>query len=56
MVAAFISDNGSLNQYDIADYMTSNIKDPLSRTAGVGNVQLFGSEYAMRIWLDRKTQ
>ena len=51
MVAAFISDNGSLNQYDIADYVASNIKDPLSRTAGVGSVQLFGSEYAMRIWL-----
>lgn len=46
MVAAFISDNGSLNQYDIADYVASNIKDPLSRTAGVGSVQLFGSEYA----------
>ena len=41
MVAAFISDNGSLNQYDIADYVASNIKDPLSRTAGVGSVQLF---------------
>lgn len=52
MVAAFISDNGSLNQYDIADYVASNIKDPLSRTASVGSVQLFGSEYAMRIWLD----
>ena len=52
MVAAFISDNGSLNQYDIADYVASNTKDPLSRTAGVGSVQLFGSEYAMRIWLD----
>ncbi|RSK59246.1 efflux RND transporter permease subunit [Escherichia fergusonii] len=52
MVAAFISDDGSLNQYDIADYVASNIKDPLSRTAGVGSVQLFGSQYAMRIWLD----
>ena len=52
MVAAFISDDGSLKQYDIADYVASNIKDPLSRTAGVGSVQLFGSQYAMRIWLD----
>ena len=52
MVAAFISDDGSLNQYDIADYVASNIKDPLSRTARVGSVQLFGSQYAMRIWLD----
>jgi multidrug efflux pump len=32
--------------------VASNIKDPLSRTAGVGSVQLFGSQYAMRIWLD----
>ncbi|MFP1484433.1 hypothetical protein ACLB1S_28935 [Escherichia coli] len=30
------------------------MKDPLSCTAGVGSVQLFGSEYAMRIWADRK--
>ncbi|MGG7399614.1 efflux RND transporter permease subunit, partial [Escherichia coli] len=52
MVAAFISDNGSLNQYDIAEYVASHIQNPLSRTAGVGSVQLFGSEYAMRIWLD----
>ena len=52
MVAGFISDNNSLSQYDIADYVASNIKDPLSRTAGVGSVQLFGSQYAMRIWLD----
>lgn len=52
MVAAFISDNNSLSQYDIADYVASHIKEPLSRTAGVGSVQLFGSQYAMRIWLD----
>ncbi|MGL9733315.1 MAG: efflux RND transporter permease subunit [Symbiopectobacterium sp.] len=32
--------------------MAANIKDPLSRTNGVGNVQLFGTQYAMRIWLD----
>lgn len=52
MVAGFISDNNSLSQYDIADYVASNIKDPISRTAGVGSVQLFGSQYAMRIWLE----
>lgn len=55
MVAGFISDNNSLSQYDIADYVASNIKDPISRTAGVGSVQLFGSQYAMRIWLIRKS-
>lgn len=52
MVAGFISDDGSMTQEDIADYVGSNIKDPISRTSGVGDVQLFGSQYAMRIWLD----
>jgi len=52
MVAGFISDDGSMNQQDIADYIGSNIKDPISRSQGVGDVQLFGAQYAMRIWLD----
>ncbi|RJT18529.1 efflux RND transporter permease subunit [Buttiauxella izardii] len=52
MVAGFISQDGSMSQDDIADYISSNIKDPISRTAGVGDVQLFGAQYAMRIWLD----
>lgn len=52
MVAGFISENGSMLQEDIADYVGSNIKDPISRTPGVGDVQLFGSQYAMRIWMD----
>ena len=37
---------------DIADYIGSNIVDPISRVPGVGETQLFGSSYAMRIWLD----
>lgn len=53
MVAGFISEDGSLTQQDIADYVVANIKDPLSRTNGVGDMQLFGAQYAMRIWLDR---
>ncbi|HDM8436195.1 TPA: efflux RND transporter permease AcrB [Yersinia enterocolitica] len=52
MVAGFISEDGTMKQEDIADYVGSNIKDPISRTAGVGDVQLFGSQYAMRIWMD----
>ncbi|HEQ1857868.1 TPA: efflux RND transporter permease subunit [Providencia alcalifaciens] len=51
MVAGFISKDGSMGQYDIADYVGSNIKDPLSRVNGVGETQLFGTQYAMRIWL-----
>ncbi|WGM01034.1 efflux RND transporter permease subunit [Arsenophonus nasoniae] len=52
MVVAFISKNGSMNQEDIADYVNSHIKDPISRVKGVGETQLFGTQYAMRIWLD----
>lgn len=53
MVAAFISEDGKMSQEDIADYVAANVKDPISRTSGVGDAQLFGSQYAMRIWLDR---
>ena len=52
MVAGFISNNGTMTQDDIADYVGSNIKDPVSRTSGVGDVQLMGAQYAMRIWMD----
>lgn len=52
LVAGFISDNPSTTQDDISDYVASNIKDPISRLNGVGDVQLFGAQYAMRIWLD----
>ncbi|MCL2895144.1 efflux RND transporter permease subunit [Brenneria tiliae] len=37
---------------DIADYMVSNLQDPLARVDGVGDVKVFGSQYAMRIWLN----
>lgn len=52
MVAAFVSEDDSLQKTDIADYVAANIQDPLSRVAGVGEIQLFGAQYAMRIWLD----
>ncbi|WP_414165830.1 efflux RND transporter permease subunit [Superficieibacter sp. BNK-5] len=52
MVAGFVSDDPNTTQEDIADYVGSNVKDPLSRLNGVGDVQLFGAQYAMRIWLD----
>ncbi|MDK9358225.1 efflux RND transporter permease subunit [Lelliottia sp. V106_10] len=52
LVAGFVSDNKSLTQDDISDYVASNVKDSISRTSGVGDVQLFGAQYAMRIWLD----
>lgn len=52
MVLGFVSDNDSMDQYDIADYVVSDLYDTLSRLKGVGSVQVFGAQYALRIWLD----
>src|SRR5450830_505800 len=52
MVFGFISENGKMDQTDLSDYVAANVVDPLSRVPGVGDVTLFGSQYAMRIWLD----
>ncbi|RQS75025.1 AcrB/AcrD/AcrF family protein [Burkholderia sp. Bp8963] len=52
LVLAFTSEDGSMNKYDLANYVASHVKDPISRINGVGTVTLFGSQYAMRIWLD----
>ncbi|AKE60305.1 multidrug transporter [Citrobacter amalonaticus Y19] len=52
LVAGFVSDNPQTTQDDISDYVASNVKDTISRLNGVGDVQLFGAQYAMRIWLD----
>ncbi|RKT42836.1 efflux RND transporter permease subunit [Thiocapsa rosea] len=52
MVVAFVSRDGRLESADMSDYMASLVKDPLSRVPGVGEITLFGAQYAMRIWLD----
>jgi multidrug efflux pump len=52
MVLALVSQDGSQSSADIGDYIASHLKDGLSRMAGVGAVMQFGSQYAMRIWLD----
>ncbi|RGD88165.1 efflux RND transporter permease subunit [Acinetobacter sp. SWAC57] len=52
MVLSFISEDGSMNGTDLADYMVSSVKDQVSRVSGVGNVQVMGSQYSMRIWLN----
>ncbi|CAN7558208.1 efflux RND transporter permease subunit [Mesorhizobium caraganae] len=52
MVIGFVSSDGKMNSTDLADYVDSTINDTLKRVAGVGSTQLFGSGYAMRIWLD----
>ena len=52
LVVGFVSQDGSMTNIDIGDYVSSNVQDIVARVDGVGEVQLFGSQYAMRIWLD----
>ena len=52
MVIGFVSTDGSMNSNDISDFVVSQVQDPISRTPGVGDFTVFGSQYAMRIWLD----
>ena len=52
VILGFVSTDGSMSGPDIGDYVASHVQDPISRTRGVGDYQLFGSQYAMRIWLD----
>ena len=52
VVVGFVSTDGSMSPQDIGDYIASHVQDPISRTRGVGDYQLFGAQYAMRIWLD----
>ncbi len=52
MVLGFVSEDGNMDKDDISDYVVANLVDPLSRVPGVGTLQVFGSKYAMRIWLD----
>ena len=52
LVVGFYSKDGSMTSGDVSDFIASRIQDPVSRTKGVGDFQLFGAQYAMRIWLD----
>ncbi len=52
LIASFYSTDRSLSEADIADFMVSTVQDPLSRVDGVGEIMVFGSSYAMRVWLD----
>ena len=52
IVVGLISTDGSMSNTDLADYNSSVMKDPISRLQGVGEIQAFGTQYAMRIWLD----
>lgn len=52
MVISLVSKDGKLSNGDLADMLVSKLEDPISRTKGVGDFMVLGSEYAMRIWLD----
>ncbi|WP_297843814.1 efflux RND transporter permease subunit [Pseudomonas sp.] len=52
LVIGLVSEDGSMSKDDLANYIVSNMQDPISRTSGVGDFQVFGAQYAMRIWLD----
>ncbi len=52
MIVALYDTSGRYSDVDIADFLNSRLRDPLSRVDGVGSVDVFGGQYAMRIWLD----
>ncbi|WP_343611199.1 efflux RND transporter permease subunit [Novosphingobium sp.] len=52
LIVGLYDESDKATMADISDYLVSNLQDPLSRIEGVGDVQVFGSQYAMRIWLD----
>ncbi|CAN5116231.1 efflux RND transporter permease subunit [soil metagenome] len=52
LVIAAYSEDGSHDQVDLGDLIASKLQDPISRIKGVGDTQVFGAQYAMRIWID----
>ncbi|MEH3036792.1 MAG: efflux RND transporter permease subunit [Sphingomonas adhaesiva] len=52
LIVGVYDQTDKLTNRDVSDYLTSNLQDPLSRIKGVGDTNVFGSQYAMRIWLD----
>ncbi len=52
LVIGFVSEDGSLSGADLCDFAVGTIQDPISRLPGVGDILAFGTQYAMRIWLD----
>ena len=52
MIVGFVSTDNTMARAAISDFIVSTVQDPLSRTPGVGDYQVFGFPFAMRIWLD----
>jgi HAE1 family hydrophobic/amphiphilic exporter-1 len=52
MMVGLISEDGSMDENDLGDYAQSSLEKVLARVPGVGEVEVFGSQYSMRIWLN----
>lgn len=52
LVGALVSEDGTYSSLELGDILSSTIQDAVQRTDGVGSINIFGTEYAMRIWLD----
>ncbi len=52
LVIGLVSEDGSMNNADLGDYLIGTLQDPISQISGVGEIQSFSTQYAMRVWLD----
>src|SRR4051794_1702217 len=52
LIVGIYDETDRSTNFDVSDWLTTNMQDDLSRVPGVGDVNVFGSSYAMRIWLD----
>ncbi|MGE5307900.1 MAG: efflux RND transporter permease subunit [Deltaproteobacteria bacterium] len=52
ILVGLVSEDGSMDNKDLQDYAKSNLEKVLSRVPGVGEVEIFGSQYAMRVWFN----
>ncbi len=52
MIIGLVSEDGSMDRNSLTDYMVSNLQDNISRLDGVGELLLFGTQNAMRIWVN----
>ncbi|MFJ4346475.1 efflux RND transporter permease subunit [Pseudomonas sp. NPDC089401] len=52
LIVGLYSEDGKMDDFDIGNYIASNLKDPITRVKGVGDFQMLAAQYAMRIWMD----
>ncbi|MGA2870658.1 MAG: efflux RND transporter permease subunit, partial [Verrucomicrobiota bacterium] len=52
MFLTLSSTNGSMDEFGVGNYIAQHVLEPIQRVNGVGEADLFGTEYAMRIWMD----